>query len=321
MQKLFITILLSLVISKAYSQTNKDTIRLADPTIFYENNTYYLYGTGRPDGFPVYTSTDLTHWKSHSTNALLKGDSYGNKGFWAPQLFKHNGKYYMAYTADEHIAIAVSDNPLGPFVQSVHKPISMQGKQIDPFIFKNTNGDLYLYFVRLQNGNRIFEARLKNDISDIDETTITECINAEQPWENTANAAWPVSEGPTVIKTAGLYYLLYSANDFRNPDYAVGYATSASPIGPWVKYNKNPILSRKNTLQNGSGHGDLFLAKDGQTYYVFHTHKSDNEVGTRKTAIVRLAFSNSNPSHISVVPGSFHYLEYEDATVQSSKNK
>jgi xylan 1,4-beta-xylosidase len=321
MQKLIITLLLSIIITTAYSQTNKNTIKLADPTIFYEQGTYYLYGTGSPDGFPVYTSTNLTTWKRQSKNALLKGDSYGTKGFWAPQLFKYKGKYYMAYTADEHIAIAGSDSPLGPFVQARHQSITMPGKQIDPFIFKDTNGDLYLYFVRLQNGNRIFAARLKADLSDVDTTAATECLHAEQGWENTANAPWPVSEGPTVIKTGGLYYLFYSANDFRNPDYAVGYATSSSPVGPWTKYTGNPILSRKNTLQNGSGHGDLFLAKDGKMYYVFHTHNSNSKVERRKTAIIRLNFPNSKPANISVVPESFRYLESEHIPGGNPKNE
>jgi beta-xylosidase len=311
MKKQVITMLLSFVMIAAYSQNNRVAIGLADPTIFLDGDTYYLYGTSLPDGFGVYTSTDLKNWHQYSRYALLKGDSYGTKGFWAPQIFKHKGKYYMAYTADEHIAIAQSDSPLGPFVQKVQRPISMSGRQIDPFIFRDKNGELYLYCVRLQDGNRIFSARLKDDLSDIDSTSVTECIHAQHGWENTAKATWPVSEGPTVVKIGGLYYLFYSANDFRNIDYAVGYATSTSPFGPWNKYGGNPIISRKNTGQNGSGHGDLFLAKNNSLYYVFHTHESDTKVGKRKTGIVRIAVSNERPAVISVIPGSFSYLEQD----------
>jgi beta-xylosidase len=281
---------------------------LADPTVFYENHTYYLYGTGSPDGFEVYTSNDLKTWKRHDRHALLKGDSYGTKGFWAPQVFRYRGKYYMAYTADEHIAIATSDSPLGPFTQRVHQPITERGKQIDPFIFKDADGKLYLYHVRLDSGNRIYAARLKDDLGDIDEATLTECIHAEPGWENTADSRWPVAEGPTVTRIGDLYYLFYSANDFRNIDYAVGYATSPSPTGPWTKYNGNPILSRKSTGQNGSGHGDLFSA-EGKLYYVFHTHSSGSVVGRRKTAIIRLSVSKQYPATISVMPGTFCYLK------------
>ncbi|SDE03123.1 Glycosyl hydrolases family 43 [Mucilaginibacter pineti] len=309
MKKLLLIFILTGLINAGYAQAGRDTIKLADPTIFYENHVYYLYGTGNPDGFGVYTSDDMQHWKLHDKPALLKGSSYGRQGFWAPQVFKHHSSYYMAYTADEHIAIASSDSPLGPFVQHIHHPVSEPGKQIDPFIFRDTDGKFYLYHVRLGRGNRIYVARLKDDLSDIDSTTLTECIHAEQGWENTASSDWPVSEGPTVTKIGGLYYLFYSANDFRNIDYAVGYATATSPYGPWTKYTGNPILSRKNTGQNGSGHGDVFATANGAWYYVFHTHSSSSIVGKRKTAVVKLSISGKNPAVISVISGTFRYLE------------
>jgi beta-xylosidase len=308
-QLLFLTLLVAM--NAVYAQARKDTIQLADPTIFYEDHTYYLYGTGNPEGFEVYTSGDLEHWKRHDQLALLMGNSYGDKGFWAPQIFKYRQKYYMAYAADEHIAIAVSDSPLGPFTQRVQQPITEPGKQIDPFIFKDTDGKLYLYHVRLDRGNRIYVARLKDDLSDIDAATLTECIHAEQGWENTEGSNWPVSEGPTVTKFGNLYYLFYSANDFRNIDYAVGCTTSATPFGPWTKYAGNPVLSRKNTLQNGSGHGDLFTGDGGALYYVFHTHSSAITVGRRKTAVIGLSVSGQNPAVISTIPGTFRFLETE----------
>ncbi len=311
MKRLYTLFILFITLT-ATAQT-KDTLLLADPTIYYDNGQYYLYGTSSNRGFTVYQSADLEHWTGpvgkKEGHALLRGDSYGRRGFWAPQIFKHNNKYYMAYTADEHIAIAESDSPLGPFTQKVAKEISGPGKQIDPYIFKDTDGQLYLYHVRLQQGNRIFVAKLKSDLSDIDTTTTKECINASLPWENTAKSGWPVSEGPTVVKHEGLYYLLYSCNDFRNIDYAVGYATSTSPMGPWTKYTGNPILSRAITTMNGTGHGDLLTGKGGQLYYVLHTHHDNNTPnGKRKTGLVKVAFTKTKPAAIVVDKSSFKFL-------------
>jgi xylan 1,4-beta-xylosidase len=305
--------LFTLLIALTASAQNKDTLQLADPTIFYDAGQYYLYGTGSNKGFTVYQSTDLEHWSGPAGkkegHALLQGDSYGNHGFWAPQIFKHKSKYYMAYTADEHIAIAESDSPLGPFTQKTFKAISGPGKQIDPYIFKDTDGQLYLYHVRLQQGNRIFVAKLKSDLSDIDTATTKECLSASLPWENTAKSGWPVSEGPTVVKHNGLYYLLYSCNDFRNINYAVGYATSKSPMGPWTKYEGNPIISRLQTQTNGTGHGDLFTGKEGQLYYVLHTHHDNNTPnGRRKTGLVKVAFAQTKPAVITVDKSSFRFL-------------
>ena len=101
-------------------------------------------------------------------------------------------------------------------------------------------------------------------------------------------------EGPTVVKLDDLYYLFYSANHFKNIDYAVGYATSTSPYGPWKKHANNPIIHRSIVHENGSGHGDLFKGLDGRYYYVYHVHHSDSIVQPRKTRIVPLILKKEN---------------------------
>lgn len=270
-----------------------DAIALADPTIFLDNGTYYLYGTSSDKGFEVYQSPDLKNWKGpvgkNNGFALSKGEAFGSKGFWAPQIFKQNNVYYMAYTADEQIAIAKSDSPLGPFRQKTPKALSGIGKQIDPFVFFD-NGKPYLYHVKLRNGNRIFVSEMKPDLSDVVPETAVECISGVEPWENTEKTPWPVTEGPTVIKRNNLYYLIYSANDFRSKDYAVGYATASSPIGPWRKYTGNPIISRERLKYNGTGHGDLFKDKSGNYRYVMHTHHSSSKVSPRSTGLIDVEF-------------------------------
>jgi len=152
-------------------------ITLADPTIFLEDGTYYLYGTSSAKGILVYTSTDMEHWQgpvgATKGHALYIGDAWGTKGFWAPQVFKRNGKYYMAYTANEQIAIAESDSPLGPFRQEVKEHLPATMKQIDPFVFFDDNGKAYLYHVRLINGNRIYVAELNKDLQSMKEKTAT----------------------------------------------------------------------------------------------------------------------------------------------------
>lgn len=77
-------------------------ITFADPTIFVENGKYYLTGTRNrePNGFAIFESTDLKEWKTANGDTLQlilrKGDSaYGERGFWAPQLFKEGNRYYL----------------------------------------------------------------------------------------------------------------------------------------------------------------------------------------------------------------------------------
>ena len=325
--KKILTLLSSLCIFVCCSQENNPTkkvepqqknILLADPTIFYDSGTYYLYGTTGGEtplngqGFMVYKSSDLQKWEgpagSQNGLALKKGDAFGDKGFWAPQILKYNNKFYMIYTANENIAIASSNSPLGPFKNESQKPIIETGNQIDPFIFIDEDGKKYLYHVRLTKGNRIFVAEINDDLQSIKPETLTECISGTLPWENTQNTDWPVTEGPTVLKHDGLYYLIYSANDFRNPDYAVGYATSKSPYGPWEKSADSPIISRKNVKQNGIGHGDVFWDKNNKMHYVLHTHFNESTVSPRKTGIISIDFDGKA---LKADSGSFIFLKNE----------
>lgn len=288
---------------------------LADPTIFREGNLYYLYGTvegASGNGFLAYTSRNLKDWRlSETANgyALKKGEAFGSTGFWAPQVFRQGTTYYMAYVANENIAIAQSDAPSGPFTQVKKEPLAAPVKQIDPFVFVDTDGRKYLYHVRLTGGNKIFVAQLEDDFSAIKPETLRECITATDTWENTAKTDWPVTEGPSVLKHKDVYYLFYTANDFRNPDYAVGYATSNSPSGPWKKYGGNPIINKSLLGWNGTGHGDFFQSgKD--LCYVFHTHYGNNNVSPRRTALVKMKFveAENGPDKLEVEKKSFRFL-------------
>lgn len=297
-------------------------IHLADPTIFLNNGTYYLYGTSqgnlsdKGEGFLVFTSDDLEQWEGPKGAtegfALKEGQAFGTKGFWAPQVFQYEDKFYMAYTANENIAIATSNSPLGPFTNASKKPLEAPVKQIDPYVFLADDDTKYLYHVRLTEGNRIFVAEMNDDLMSIKPETLKPVLSAEENWENTQEVEWPVSEGPTVIKEGNLNYLLYSANDFRNPDYAVGYAVSENPMGAWEKSAENPIIKTEDIGVNGPGHGDVFVGKDGQMHYVLHTHSSGEAVHPRKTALIDIQFSGEGEyKKIIVDEESFRHLQYE----------
>lgn len=273
-------------------------ILLADPSLFYDKGTYYLYGTGSAPyhkGFVVYTSKDLKRWSGPSGvkegYALSQGDTFGDAKFWAPQVFQYKGQYFMTYSANESIAIARSEHPLGPFTNPEKKPIEGKTRQIDSHILIDDDGRKYLYYVKVADGaNRIYSAELSDDLLSIKPGTDTKSIEADSHWENTDKDEWSVTEGPSVIKHKNLYYMVYSANHFRSMDYAVGYATSTSPLGPWKKYAGNPVIHRSNTGYNGSGHGDMVKTPGNEWVYVFHTHYSKEKIAPRRTGILSVRF-------------------------------
>lgn len=136
-----------------------------------------------------------------------------------------------------------------------------------------------------------FGVRKNPDLKSLKEETLTRCIEAQDEWERRQAT---VAEGPSVLKRNGTYYLLYSANHFESKDYAVGYATSDSPFGPWKKYSGNPVLRRDadwTERLSGTGHGAPFVCKDGSYKYVFHAHASEEKVQPRSSYIKELTLS------------------------------
>lgn len=131
----------------------------ADPFVLFYDGKYYMYCTtenGRElvgandfstdtdegDGIYVYVSDDLKNWEKQGY-ALRKGDSIGEKWFWAPEVLEYRGRFYMVYASEEHIAIASCDHPLGPFKQE-NKRWLRDGMAIDGSFLLMMTG-LYIF--------------------------------------------------------------------------------------------------------------------------------------------------------------------------------
>lgn len=130
-------------------RTETDYLPIADPFVMLYNNKYYAYGTGGTvnEGFACFSSDDLKNWK-RERQALSADDSYGKWGFWAPEVYyiQSKKKFYMFYSVEEHICVATSDSPVGPFRQESKQPI-WEEKSIDTSLFIDDDGTPYLYFV------------------------------------------------------------------------------------------------------------------------------------------------------------------------------
>lgn len=259
----------------------------ADPYVLEHNGLYYLYGTGGNDGIKVYVSKDMVTWSAArgSTNgyALHKNDVWGDKWFWAPEVYYINNKFYMFFSVEERIAVAESLSPLGPFKQETayKKPFHENIPEIDTHLFIDDDGKMYLYFVRFTNGNEIWVAELNDDLRSIKEGTLTYCFGATQSWELIQAR---VNEGPFILKHKNTYYLTYSGNDYRSSKYGVGYATSDNPMGPWSKYKQNPVLVGNDKIY-GVGHHSFITLNDSCKYIIYHSHNTTKAVQPRKVGI------------------------------------
>ena len=267
-------------------------IYYADPAIAFDDGKYYLTGTWANDGFTYMTSDNLKDWTKQGY-LLRKGNGvWGAKWFWAPQFFRQDGKWYFFYCAQQHICLASADSPAGPFKQDIIAPLDTTELNIDPFLFVDDDGQAYLFHSRVRDHKQnIFVAKFDLRTEKMDMSTLTQCLDVTMPWENTKNnRAGIITEGPTVLKVNGKYYLFYSANGCDSIDYAIGYAVADSPMGPWTKPKSQPFISREIVGINGTGHGDIFQDKNGKLCYVFHVHYSNDQYPPRQTLIVPLHY-------------------------------
>jgi len=282
----------------------------ADPFVLLANGQYYHYATNDPEGYRVQCSADLIHWEDCGY-CLHKNDVKGTKWFWAPEVLALNGKYYMVYTADEHLGLAVADAPTGPFVQRKKAWLS-EKNAIDGHFYVDADGAVYLYYVRFDGGNVIYGVKLSDTqeafaqlATDgelrIDESAEVKLIEAKEEWEIHMGL---VTEGPFVLHHNGKYYLTYSANDYQSPRYAIGYAVSEAPLGPYRKYPGNPILQRNESI-TGVGHHSFTTSRDkSRLICVYHCHNSLTKIHPRLTCIDPAEFiSGEENEDILVIHG------------------
>lgn len=288
----------------------------ADPFVFKDDDgTYYMYVTGQ--GFPCFSSKDMVTWK-YETNVFRKATAkWATQNFWAPELVKLGNTYYLHYSAAAdngimRIGMAKSSSPKGPFQDISDKPFFMQAIDkgcIDSHIFFDDDVKVYMYYSNALSTNPIpgtnkrrsemWVVELAADLT----ATIGEAkllFYPSQSWEFKSSASDYWNEGGIMLKHKEKYYLMYSANCYCKNDYAIGYATSDSPLGPFIKYVNNPVLS-KTSLVSGPGHHCVVKSPDdSEMFCVYHSHIDlMAQGGERMVNIDRMGFTDQGVLYIN----------------------
>lgn len=285
----------------AKTYTNPIISNVADPFVLFEDGTYYLYATG-DSGIPAWTSKDLVNWERQGYVFHKTQETWTQRNYWSPEVFKVGADYYLTVNAspnkgselpfNEHLCIFKGKSPLGPFVEwktPFYKP-EPPDEAIDQSFFFDDDGKVYLVFTQVTVGrNDVRIVKLKENLCEFDGEPVIAIISTDS-WESMARNNHKVAEGATMLKHGGYYYLLYTANDFRDPHYSMGYATSKNPLGPWEKYAGNPILCKTDQV-HGPGNGMVVFSPDGQErFLVYHVHCRPGQVSPRHLAIDRVHF-------------------------------
>ena len=224
------------------------------------------------------------------------------------------------------LGVAVSDSPAGPFTDLYNRPIFESAYPvIDANVLFDKSGKNYIYFSRccykhpveseIADSARaqgifdqieeswVYGAELASDFSGIiGEPVLLLCppksmSDTQAEWESRSVTSGEVgrrwTEGSYIFEHDGTYYIMYSANSYQGEHYAVGYATSKSPLGPFVKAANNPVLSQtanRGGKVNCTGHNMVIEMPGGELYTLYHGRMSDNP-GERVVMMDRLEIS------------------------------
>jgi beta-xylosidase len=218
------------------------------------------------------------------------------------------------------IGVAVADNPTGPYTDLMDRPIFDPGYPVIDGNLWFEDGKTYLYYSRCCYKNPVESevadwAREKGMFNEIEESWVygvqiendfsgiigepklllrppVKMDDQQAEWESRSvtsgevNRRW--TEGSYIIKNDDTYFMMYSANYFGGKNYAVGYATSPSPLGPFKKADNNPVL-QKNVEQGGvvtgTGHNSITLAPDGKTMLCVY-HGRTSETGDERVVFI-----------------------------------
>ena len=276
---------------------------IADPTVIKFEGQYYLFCTSSADhplmekGIRLFTSTNLTQWEDRGY-VLKQDQSWGRSRFWAPDIIQRRGQFFLYYATDTRICVAKADHPAGPFTELPQSPIEPDTVRIDAHVFQD--GDkLYFYYVHFNKGNEIWGGELNDDMVSLKRESLRLRIRADQPWERHQAA---IAEGPVMLKHQNTYYLTYSGSHFESPNYAVGYATSSSPLGPWKKHRYNPIM-KSTAYAHGTAHHCFTVSPDDtENFILYHRHHNLNNTEPRQLAIDRVQFvpQNKGPAMLQI---------------------
>lgn len=253
-----------------------------DPDVLEVDGVYYAYATnGNNQNVRVARSTDLLTWEQLG-DALPELPSWVIPGkTWAPEVSAVGDLYVLYFTATNYrptlqcIGTAVSTTPEGPF-EVVGEGMLVcpedEGGAIDAASFLDEDGTRYLLWKNDGNccglDTWLYLAPLATDGLSLDGPA-TRLLKQDQEWEGN------LVEAPTLVEREGTYVLLYSANDYGGPDYAVGYATAEDVTGPYVKHPDPLLASIGPSDYVGPGGQDVVLGPDGQDYVVFHSWQGE----------------------------------------------
>ena len=303
--------------NRAISKPLVNHIFTADPSAHFFNGKIYIYPSHDIDAgeafddlgshfamedYHVFSMENIeSEAKDHGVALHVNDVAWAKQQMWAPDANEKKGVYYLFFPAKDYegvfrIGVATSKSPTGPFKA---RPEPIQNSfSIDPAVFKDDDGEYYMYFGGLWGGQLQrwregvfnnnqpdspiahipkdnepallpFVAKMTDDLFEFAEAPkeikildeYGELILAGDNNRRFFEAAW-------LHKHQEKYYFSYSTGDTHFICYAVG----NSPYGPFTYQGKilNPVVG-------WTSHHSICSIK-GKDYLFYHDSSLSNGV-------------------------------------------
>lgn len=251
----------------------------ADPSGMEYNGRLYIYASHDIDGQTNYSMNDITcistndmvNWTDHGEVCKVPANASWATQAWAPSVVFRNNKFYMYFgDGNRSVAVALSDNPTGPFGDAKGSAVitkSLPNCDVpwcyDPSVFVDDDGQAYCYFGGgdPKGDNTLFNARViklgENMIS-----TVGDAVTIPAPG---------FFEGGHIHKRTVNGIKKYYFSFFRNLNgIKIDYMMSDNPMTGWV--SKGIAL---NTLpDNMSNNSQAGIFSFGDKWYIaYHNRK------------------------------------------------
>ena len=237
-----------------------------------ENSTYF-----HMKDWMLYSTDDMVNWTYLGTMITTETFAWAKHGdrAWASQGVERNGKWYWyvccnTASGGDALAVAVADDPQGPWTDAIGKPLAEGFGFIDPTVFIDDDGKAYLFW-----GNKgLWYGELnddmvsfKNGYQEVPGYHDPECFGELQMKENWANGGkkelmTQYEEGPWLIKRNGTYILSYPAGGV--PEH-MAYSTAPTINGPWTYRGKIMDLADNSFTIHGGN-----ITFQGRDFMFYH---------------------------------------------------
>lgn len=267
------------------------------------------YWTGPNPGVGLFSSRDLLHWEFHSwliDAARLPADCAFNGRFWAPEIHRAHGKFWLTVNSGRVTASdprGLRDHGIFLFaaaaVTGLYEPVNAigpigRGFKNDASLFTDDDGRSYLYC----SGGGLWHSEIDLPRGKLLGDGGGDLQKICGP-RDAGNPAWMIGgiEGPCVIERAGFYFLFFSG---WTRGYEVGAMRAPTPLGPWELWPREPILGtrkrryRESQMQRDgyahlafddtpdpfveTGHCAIFEGPDGRDWLCCHYLREGREI-------------------------------------------